>query len=128
MGSDAVCSAAQNFCNTRILYALPGIWDLYYVPTANPDPYPPNLVPYLNNPAVTSKIGSQVPWAETNYGVSGQFGTTGDWIRSSSANLELVINAGVRTVIYDGDADYVCNYMGVEAMVRASCSVLSPLF
>ena len=77
---------------------------------------------------MTSKIGSQVPWAETNYGVSGQFGTTGDWIRSSSANLELVINAGVRTVIYDGDADYVCNYMGVEAMVRASCSVLSPLF
>jgi hypothetical protein len=48
------------------------------------------------------------------------FGTTGDWIRSSSSNLELVINAGVRTVIYDGDADYICNYMGVEAMVRAS--------
>jgi hypothetical protein len=33
----------------------------------------------------------------------------------------MVINAGVRTVLYDGDADYICNYMGFEAMVRASC-------
>jgi hypothetical protein len=49
-------------------------------------------------------------------------------MRSSSSNLELVINAGVRTVIYDGDADYICNYMGVEAMVRASCFVLIPFF
>ena len=96
------------------------------MPTANPDPYPPKLEPYLNDPAVTSKIGSQSTWIETNFGVSNQFATTGDWIRSSSSNLELVINAGVRTVIYDGDADYICNYMGVEAMVRASCFVLTP--
>jgi len=41
-------------------------------------------------------------------------------MRSSSSNLELVINAGVRTVIYDGDADYILNYIGVEAMVRKS--------
>ena len=41
-------------------------------------------------------------------------------MRSSLSNLELVINAGVRTVLYDGDADYICNYMGFEAMVRAS--------
>ena len=24
----------------------------------------------------------------------------------------------VRTFLYDGDADYICNYMGFEAMVR----------
>ena len=45
-------------------------------------------------------------------------------MRSSSSNLELVINAGVRTVIYDGDADYICNYIGVEAMVRTLYFVL----
>ncbi|KAN0107688.1 carboxypeptidase S1 [Russula decolorans] len=128
VGSNAVCSAAQSFCNSGILYALPGIWDLYYVLTANPDPYPPKLEPYLNDPAVTSKIGSQTTWVETNFGVSNQFATTGDWIRSSSSNLELVINAGVRTVIYDGDADYICNYMGVEAMVASLKTVYSPLY
>ena len=98
------------------------------MPTENPDPYPPKLDSYLNNPTVTGKIGAQSTWQETNYGVFNLFGTTGDWIRSSSPDLELVINAGVRTVIYDGDADYICNYMGVEAMVRALNTVYSPLY
>ena len=91
------------------------------MPTENPDPYPPQLATYLNSAPVTSKIGSQSTWVETNYGVYNNFALTGDWMRSSSSNLELVINAGVRTVIYDGDADYICNYMGVEAMVREPC-------
>ena len=98
------------------------------MPTANPDPYPPKLESYLNNPAVTSKIGSQTTWVETSADVWNLFGTTGDWIRSSSSNLELVIDAGVRTVIYDGDADYICNYMGVEAMVRVSYFILTLFF
>ncbi len=41
-------------------------------------------------------------------------------MRSSRPNLETVINAGVHTVIYVGDADYILNYIGVEAMVRTS--------
>jgi len=49
-----------------------------------------------------------------------QFAASGDWMRSSRPSLEAVINAGVHTVIYDGDADFIVNYMGVEAMVRAS--------
>lgn len=41
-------------------------------------------------------------------------------MRSQLSNLEMVINSGVRTVLYDGDADYICNYIGVESMVRSS--------
>lgn len=67
-----------------------------------------------------SQIGAQSTWAETNLNVYYQFAATGDLMRSARPNLEAVINAGVRTVIYDGDADYICNYIGVEAMVRAS--------
>jgi hypothetical protein len=40
-------------------------------------------------------------------------------MRSSSAYLEKVINAGIRTIVFDGDADYICNYQGVENMVNA---------
>ena len=43
----------------------------------------------------------------------------GDWMRSSRPHLEKVINAGVRTTIFDGDVDYICNYQGVENMVDA---------
>jgi carboxypeptidase C (cathepsin A) len=90
------------------------------VPTANPDPYLPTLDPYLNSTAVTSKIGAQSTWAKTNVDIYSQFAATGDWMRSSRPDLEAVIDAGVRTIIYAGDADYIVNYIGVEAMVRTS--------
>jgi carboxypeptidase C (cathepsin A) len=103
---------------------LSGIWDIFYVPTAKPDPYPPKLDKYLHNSAVTSKIGSQSKWVKRNNHVYDQFAKAGDWMRTSLPELETVINAGVRTVIYDGDADYFFNYKGVEAMVRPLCFLL----
>ncbi|KAI0000651.1 serine carboxypeptidase [Russula compacta] len=127
-GSNSVCSEAQNFCNGNILSPLAGNWDVYYVPTANPDPYPPPLDNYLNSPAVTSKIGSQTTWQTTSNVVTQNFGATGDWMRSSLPDLEFVINAGVRTVIYDGDADYILNFYGVEAMVASLKTQFSSLF
>jgi Serine carboxypeptidase len=126
-GTDAVCSDAQDFCNTLILQPLSGDWDPYYVPAKFPDPYPPQLNTYLHNSVVTSKIGSRTPWLETNYpGVYNKFAATGDWMRSARPALEEVINNGVRTVIYAGDADYIVNYIGVEAMVRARVLSFSP--
>jgi hypothetical protein len=56
-----------------------------------------------------------------------QFAAAGDWMRSTLPDLETVINSDVRTVIYDGDADYFFNFKGVEAMVRPSCSLLPHL-
>ena len=94
------------------------------MPTQNPDPYPPDITTYLNSAAVTSKIGSQSEWTKTSSDVSGQFDTTGDLMRSSLSDLEDVINAGVRTVLYSGDADYSGNFIGVETMVRASYFLL----
>lgn len=46
---------------------------------------------------------------------------------NSAPDLEAVINAGVRTVIYDGDADYILNFMGVEMMVSYLISPSDPL-
>jgi hypothetical protein len=37
------------------------------------------------------------------------FAATGDWMRNSRPALESVINAGVRTIVYDGDADFILN-------------------
>jgi hypothetical protein len=55
--------------------------------------------------------------------VYAQFAAAGDWMRSSLPDLETVIDSGVRTVLYDGDADYFFNYKGVEAMVRRLCYI-----
>ncbi|KZT08027.1 serine carboxypeptidase [Laetiporus sulphureus 93-53] len=116
-GSDETCSAAQDYCNSNILSPLAGDYDVYYVLSTNPDPYPPDPTPYLNNATLMAEIGADSNWTETNYNVYLNFANTGDWMRNSAPDLEVVIDAGVRTVIYDGDADYILNYKGVEAMV-----------
>ena len=41
-------------------------------------------------------------------------------MRTSRPDLEKIINAGVQTILYDGDADYYMNFLGLEALVRDS--------
>lgn len=55
-----------------------------------------------------TKIGAESTWQETNDQVYSNFANTGDWMTNSRPNLETVINAGVRTIIYDGDAVSFC--------------------
>ena len=117
-GTDVICSTAKNWCDQFIFRPFAGNWDHYYVPAMNPDPYPPPLEPYLQSSAVASKIGAYSTWLDPNYQVYFQFLATGDMGRSAKPYLEEIINYGVRTVIYDGDADFICNYISIEAMVR----------
>ena len=92
-GSTSVCSAAQNYCNTNILIPLVGVWDLYYILTADPDPYPPDITGYLNQ--IQATIGAEIPWQELSNDVYSNFAETGDWMHNSRPDLESVINAGV---------------------------------
>ncbi|KDR77527.1 hypothetical protein GALMADRAFT_138623 [Galerina marginata CBS 339.88] len=125
-GTDAICSSAQNFCNNRILSPLAGNYDVYYVLAEDPDPYPPAIAAYLNT--VAPQIGGEVTWVQSSNSVYRNFSKTGDWMRNSAPDLEFVINSGVRTIIYDGDADYILNFNGVEAMVNNLQTVWSPLY
>ncbi|KAI1797598.1 serine carboxypeptidase [Ganoderma leucocontextum] len=114
-----VCSQAQNICNQRILNAALGPYDPYYVLSTTPDLYPPDLAPYLASTSLMSKIGAESQWVMSSDDVYLNFADSGDWMRNSRPLLESVIDAGVRTIIYDGDVDYILNYFGVEAMVDA---------
>ncbi|KAH8102251.1 alpha/beta-hydrolase [Cristinia sonorae] len=117
--ADTACALAQALCNAVILTPLVGIYDFYYVPSENPDPYPADFSMYINNENITSKIGAEVEWMSLKDAVFNNFLMTGDWMRNKRAALETVIDAGVRTLIFDGDADYIANFIGVEAMVDA---------
>ncbi|KAJ7890752.1 serine carboxypeptidase [Mycena leptocephala] len=124
--SNALCSGAQSFCNSNILTVLIGAYDMYYVPSGSPDPYPPDISSYLAS--IQNDIGAEVTWQQTNLQVYDNFANTGDWMRSSLPDLELVINSGVRVLIYDGDADYILNYNGVEAMIASMNTKFSAQF
>ncbi|KAF6759159.1 alpha/beta-hydrolase [Ephemerocybe angulata] len=114
-GSDAVCSAAQSYCNNNVLGRLAGEYDVYYVPARDPDPYPADFSTWLNQNR--GLIETQKIWVGTNYEVYGNFAKTGDWMRSSRGDLESVVNEGVKVLVYCGDADYILNYFGMEAMM-----------
>ncbi|KAG8704841.1 hypothetical protein FRC11_009530, partial [Ceratobasidium sp. 423] len=117
--SNSVCSSAQSHCNTRVLGPLAGKYNVYDVRVGNDDLYPYDPTNLLSSSSFRSKIGALKSWKTTNTQVYSNFAGTGDWMRNSRQDLEKVINSGVRTLILAGDADYICNYMGIESMVDA---------
>ena len=80
-----------------------GPYDPYYILSLYPDAYPPDITKYLNQESITSKIGAQSEWVMSSEDVYFNFAKTGDWMHNSRPLLERVIDAGVRTLIYDGD-------------------------
>ncbi|CAE7108499.1 unnamed protein product [Rhizoctonia solani] len=118
-GTDTDCSLAQAICNGQILEPFSGDYDVYDVRVKNPNLYPYNPTALLRNTTFMAQIGALSTWQAVSYEVYYNFAGNGDWMRSSSSDLERVIDAGVRTLILAGDADYICNYMGVEATVDA---------
>ena len=77
---------------------------MYYVLARDPDAYPPDLSTLLGSKALMGAVGAESAWAETSDAVYSNFARTGDWMTNSRPHLEAVIDAGVRTVVYDGDA------------------------
>ncbi|KAH9943528.1 serine carboxypeptidase [Amylocystis lapponica] len=116
--TDYDCAAAQLTCDSEILDPLFGKYYPYYIlQTGFESAYPPDPTSYLNNTKLMASIGAESKWQETNSGVLFNFQDTGDGMRKSTTELEHVINSGVHVVIYEGDADYLYNYMGVEAVM-----------
>jgi len=124
------CRQAQSFCNRKILSPLTGNRDVYDVRQVDSNPYPPDLAPILNDVKWKSMIGvsPSLNWTESNEEVYTDFFGTGDWMFDSSKQLERVIEAGVQTLIYAGDADFIVNYQGVEALVSSLNTTASRSF
>ncbi|KAF8758883.1 serine carboxypeptidase [Rhizoctonia solani] len=94
-GSNTDCSLAQAICNGQVLDVLSGDYDVYDVRVKNPNPYPYNPTALLQNTTFMAQIGALSTWQAVSYDVYYNFAGNGDWMRSSSPDLEKVINAGV---------------------------------
>ena len=120
-GIDEQCSYADNFCYLEVenIYDIYADRDEYDMRELMPDPFPYEFyVDYLNTPHVQSAIGAFVNFSESNTAVGDAFGTTGDDGRKlqTVADMLKLIEANLTVIMYTGDADYNCNWLGGEVV------------
>lgn len=56
-------------------------------------------------------------WESCNYGINSKF--MQDWMKDFSGDVAEVLDAGLQALIYVGDVDFICNYIGNEAWTYA---------
>ncbi|KAH9902728.1 serine carboxypeptidase [Cubamyces lactineus] len=110
-----LCAEAQYDCTGDITNRLAGDRDQDYILANFTDTYPPDITEYANDTARKARIGAEGDFEEVNSGVL--FAFQAEWMQNSRPTLESVVNDGVRTVLYTGDADYLLNYFGVEGVL-----------
>eukprot|EP01120_Amphizonella_sp_Union-15-10_P013034 TRINITY_DN597_c0_g1_i1.p1 TRINITY_DN597_c0_g1~~TRINITY_DN597_c0_g1_i1.p1 ORF type:complete len:429 (-),score=52.06 TRINITY_DN597_c0_g1_i1:23-1309(-) len=78
-----------------------------------------DIVKYMNLPEVKQRLGvkNDIVWQTCNNDVNSRFGV--DSIRSFRWELPAVLKSGIRVVVYSGDLDLICNYVGGYAWVSS---------
>ncbi|KGO77632.1 Lipase, class 3 [Penicillium italicum] len=122
-GRNDICSAADNFCASKVesLYDTYSGRDEYDMRELTPDPFPYEFyVDYLNSPKVQAAIGAYQNFSESSGTVSNAFGSTGDDDRESGTieSVKKLLEAGVQVLLYFGDADFNCNWLGGQVIAE----------
>jgi len=112
---------ASDSCNS-ILPVIAGSLNVYNI-KLQCDPPPlcydfSDITNYLNQPAIQAKLGVKVSdWEACSDTVNGMFGV--DRLESFAYELPLVLEHNIRVVVYNGDLDLICNWVGGHEWVNA---------
>lgn len=124
---DNICSQAQQYCQANVVdpYTLSGR-SAYDISQNYLDPFPDNhYLEYLNQAAVQQAIGSPVNYTQDSQAVLDAFSDSGDYARDGIlVDLIDLVDSGVRVALIYGDRDYVCNWLGGEAVSFAIAGAL----
>lgn len=116
------CNLAYTSCTTYLLdpYFEAGR-SVYDIAHLLPESFPPvTYLEYLNTAAVQASIGTPVNFTQTNNQVIDAFTATGDYEREALVpGIAALLNRGVRVGFLYGDRDYICNWLGGEAISLA---------
>lgn len=125
--ANAACQAALYSCNSLMSPFQGSNRSVYDIRVANPSPDPPNAyLEYLNTASVQKAIGARVNYTTSSNAVFNAFIGTGDEIRGGQIQeIANLLRAGVRVSLIYGDADYICNWKGGEAVSFAVAAALS---
>ncbi|KAK4495036.1 hypothetical protein PRZ48_013363 [Zasmidium cellare] len=119
----AVCAEAQDMCRDNVegMYYNYGDRGTYDIRHPSSDPTPPSYYEdYLNQAHIQQALGVSVNYTGSNSDIYYQFQQTGDFIYPNFLlDLQDIIASGVRVALLYGDADYICNWFGGQAVSLA---------
>ena len=72
---------------------------------------------YLNRPDVQKALGVNKPWAMCDNQVHSDM--MGDWMNDYEPMIPPMLESGIRVMIYAGESDFICNWLGNLRWVRA---------
>ncbi|KAL8723086.1 MAG: hypothetical protein Q9225_000557 [Loekoesia sp. 1 TL-2023] len=125
-----ICKDAQIACYQDVLgpYVNSGR-SVYDITQMVPSPFPPSTyLEYLNTAELQSAIGVRINYTESNSAVSNAFVQTGDYERGDQIiQMAYLLSLGVRVALVYGDRDYICNWLGGEA-VSFAIAAQSPAY
>ncbi|KAF2460491.1 Alpha/Beta hydrolase protein [Lineolata rhizophorae] len=123
LSGEAVCSQAQAVCRLTVEYPYysyggRGVYDIRH---PYDDPTPPDyFIDMLNTAEVQNILGVAVNYTTNNANTYYAFAQTGDFVwETYMEDLEYLLDQGVRVGLIYGDADYICNWFGGEAVSLA---------
>ncbi|CAF9904094.1 MAG: hypothetical protein HETSPECPRED_003356 [Heterodermia speciosa] len=118
-----ICEQATDQCRTNVEgpYYTYGDRGVYDIRDPYDDPTPPlYFEDYLNLAHVQDAIGVNLNYTDANSDVYYAFSITGDFVYPTyKEDVEMILNNGVRVALFYGDADYICNWFGGEAISLA---------
>ena len=128
--ANQICKNAQMFCAQTVVgpYMNSGR-SIYDITQMVPSPVPSSAyLEYLNTPELQDAIGVLVNYTEANAVVANGFLQTGDYERGDQIQqMAYLLQLGVRVALLYGDRDYVCNWLGGEA-VSFAIAAQSPAY
>ncbi|KAF7938046.1 hypothetical protein EAE99_001718 [Botrytis elliptica] len=121
----AICTEAENLCRDTVegvfyTYGGRGAYDIRH-PYDDPTP-PTYFLDYLNLASTQNALGVNLNYSEdANNEVYYAFQQTGDFVYPTFLeDLEYLLANDVRVSLFYGDADYICNWFGGEAISLAA--------
>lgn len=119
------CPTAQSYCNDFLLgpYENTGLNPYDIRETCEYPPLCYDMTPmtnWYNEPSVQQALGiaaQNITWAPCNFVVNEGFSS--DWSKDFQQLLPPMMASGIRVLIYAGDVDFVCNWLGNHAWTQA---------
>ncbi|KAK3682600.1 Alpha/Beta hydrolase protein [Podospora appendiculata] len=127
---NSLCRAATNACNALTEPYSESGRSLYDMAHQAPETFPPSFyIEYLNTRSVQEAIGSVVNYTDNSNSVYSAFQTMGDWERDATVpKLAGLLTRGVRIGLVYGDRDYICNWLGGEAVSLSVASTTGGVY